>query len=247
MAQINALLTTLKKALKAHGKTYAQVAQSLGLTEASVKRLFSEQSLSLQRLEQICQIMDMDISDLVQMMNEQQPRLQHLSVEQEQEITRDLVLLLVTVSVLNRWSLADIIAFYKLSESECIQKLAKLDKLKIIELLPKNNIKLLVATNFSWLENGPIQQFFQEKIAAEYFKTKFKDDDECLVVLNGMLSSQSNGEFQRKLKKLAREFDDINNDDAALPIDQRNGVTVVMAVRNWRYGLFEPLLRERNE
>jgi hypothetical protein len=188
----------------------------------------------------------MDISDLVQMMNEQQPRLQHLSVEQEQEITRDLVLLLVTVSVLNRWSLADIIAFYKLSESECIQKLAKLDKLKIIELLPKNNIKLLVATNFSWLENGPIQQFFQEKIAAEYFKTKFKDDDECLVVLNGMLSSQSNGEFQRKLKKLAREFDDINNDDAALPIDQRNGVTVVMAVRNWRYGLFEPLLRERN-
>jgi DNA-binding Xre family transcriptional regulator len=246
MAQINALLTTLKKALKAHGKTYAQVAQSLELTEASVKRLFSEQSLSLQRLEQICQIMDMDISDLVQMMNEQQPRLQHLSVEQEQEITRDLVLLLVTVSVLNRWSLADIIAFYKLSESECIQKLAKLDKLKIIELLPKNNIKLLVATNFSWLENGPIQQFFQEKIAAEYFKTKFKDEDECLVVLNGMLSSQSNGEFQRKLKKLAREFDDINNDDAALPIDQRNGVTVVMAVRNWRYGLFEPLLRERN-
>jgi len=102
---------------------------------------------------------------------------------------------------------------------------------------------LLVASNFSWRGNGPIQQFFQEKIAAEYFKTKFNDEDECLIVLNGMLSSQRNGEFQRKLKKLARDFDDINNDDASLPLEQRNGVTVVMAVRNWRYRLFSPLLR----
>ncbi len=244
MAQINPLLNTLKKALKAHGLTYFKIAEALELSEASVKRLFADQTISLQRLEQICQLMEMEISDLVQMMNEQQPRLQHLSIEQEKEITQDLVLLLIAVSVLNRWTLQDILTFYKLSESECIQKLARLDKLKIIELLPKNKIKLLVAPNFSWRESGPIQQFFQEKIAAEYFKTKFNDDDECLIVLNGMLSFQSNGEFQRKLKKLAREFDDINNDDASLSLEQRNGVTVVMSVRNWRYGLFAPLLRK---
>jgi len=244
MAQISPLLNTLKKALKAHGLTYLKIAEALELSEASVKRLFAEQTISLQRLEQICQLMEIEISDLVQMMNEQQPRLQNLSVEQEKEITQDLILLLVTVSVLNRWTLQNILTFYKLSEAECIQKLARLDKLKIIELLPKNKIKLLVAPNFSWRENGPIQQFFQEKIAAEYFKTKFKDEDECLIVLNGMLSSQSNGEFQRKLKKLARDFDDINNDDVSLPMEQRNGVTVVMAVRNWRYGLFAPLLRK---
>jgi|SRR4051812_344664 len=244
MAQINSLFLTLKKALKAHGLTYKDLAPSLELSEASVKRLFAEQTISLQRLEQICQLMELEISDLVQMMNEQQPRLQHLSVEQEKEITQDLVLLLITVSVLNRWTMQEIVTFYRLTENDCIQKLARLDKLKIIELLPKNKIKLLVAPNFSWRENGPIQQFFQEKIAAEYFKTKFKEDDECLVVLNGMLSSQSNGEFQRKLKKLAREFDELNNEDVALPFDQRNGVTVVMAIRNWRYGLFAPLLRK---
>lgn len=243
MPQINSLLNTLKKALKAHGLTYADIAPKLDLTEASVKRFFSEQSITLARLEQICQIMDMEISDLVQMMHEQQPRLQQLTADQEEEITRDLVLLLITVCVLNRWSVEDIISFYNLSEPVCIQKLARLDKLKIIELLPKNKIKLLVATNFSWRDNGPIQQFFQEKIAQEYFKTRFNDDEECLLVLNGMLSSQSNGEFQRKLKKIAREFDDLNNQDAALPLDKRNGVTVVMAVRDWQYGLFKPLIR----
>ena len=243
MPQISPLLDTLKKALRAHGLTYADVAVHLDLTETSVKRLFSEQTISLQRLEQICQTMEMEISDLVQQMNEQQPRLQHLTVAQEEEITQDLVLLLITVSVLNRWTLQDITSFYKLSDNDCIQKLAHLDKLKIIELLPKNKIKLLIATNFNWRKNGPIQHFFQEKIAQEYFKTEFRDGDECLLVLNGMLSSQSNGEFQRKLKKLARDFDDLNNHDAALPLQDRNGVTVVMAVRNWRYGLFKPLLR----
>ena len=244
MAQIHSLLGTLKKALKAHGLTYADIAQHLDLTEASIKRLFSDQTLSLQRLEQICQIMELEISDLVQMMNEQQPRLQQLTIEQEFKITQDLVLLLITVSVLNRWTLPDIVSFYKLSESECIQKLAYLDRLQIIELLPKNKIKLLVAPNFSWIKNGPIQQFFQANIAKEYFRTQFNDDNECLIVLNGMLSSQSNGEFQRKLKKLAREFDELNNDDAALALEKRDGVTVVLAMRDWKYGLFETLVKK---
>ncbi len=245
MAQINTLVITLKQALKSHGITYATVAQHLSLTEASVKRLFSDQSLSLQRLEQICQLMEMEISDLVQMMNEQQPRLQHLTVAQEQEITQDLILLLVTVLVLNRWTLEEIVDYYHLSATECLQKLIRLDKLRIIELLPKNRIKLLVATNFSWLKSGPIQHFFQEKIAQEYFRTTFNEDEECLLVLNGMLSPNSNGEFQRKLQKLAREFDELNHDDIAFPLEKRKGITVVLAMRNWRYGSFKHLLRDQ--
>lgn len=244
MPQINNLLGTLKKALKSHGLTYAQVARHLELTEASVKRLFSEQQLSLQRLEQICQLMQMEISDLVQLMNEQQPQLQQLTREQEEEITRDLTLLLVTVCVLNRWSMEEILDWYKISEHECLQKLIKLDKLKLIELLPRNKIKLRVATNFGWREGGPIQQFFQEKIAQEFFKTRFDNQDEYLLVLNGMLSPASHTEFQRKLKRVAREFDELNNQDAGLPLAERKGVTLVLAARNWNYGLFKPLLKK---
>ena len=53
MAQTRELIKTLKLALKARGKTYADVALELGLTEASVKRLFSRQSFSLDRLDQV--------------------------------------------------------------------------------------------------------------------------------------------------------------------------------------------------
>ena len=243
MAQTRELIKSLKTALKAQGKTYADVAQELGLTEASVKRLFSKHSFSLSRLDQVCHMLEMEITDLVQLMNEQQQRLQQLTIEQEKEITGNVTLTLVAVCVLNRWTMDDILAYYHISETECVQHLARLDRLKVIELLPKNRIRLLVAPNFSWRENGPIQLFFQKKISQEFFDTSFNRDDECLIVLNGMFSSQSNAELQRKLKRLAREFDLLNNDDAALDLENRNGTTLVLAMRGWQYGLFQPFVK----
>lgn len=243
MAQTRELVKTLKAALKARGKTYADVAGVLGLTEASVKRLFSQHSFSLKRLDSICHMLDMEITDLVQQMNEQQQRLQQLTWEQEKDLTSDVALTLVAVCVLNRWTLEDITAYYRISETECIRHLARLDRLRLIELLPGNRIRLLVAPNFSWLENGPIQAFFQKTIGHEFFHTRFNREDECLVVRNGMLSAQSNAEFQRKLLRLAREFDLLNNDDAALDLEQRQGATLVIAMRGWQYGLFRPLLK----
>lgn len=243
MAQTRELIKTLKIALKAQGKTYADVAIELGLTEASVKRLFSQQSFSLSRLDQVCHLLEMEIADLVQLMNEQQQRLQQLTVEQEKEITGNVTLTLVAVCVLNRWTMAEILSYYNISEPECVRHLAMLDRLKVIELLPGNRIKLLVAPNFSWRENGPIQLFFQKKISQEFFNTHFSREDECLLVLNGMFSSQSNAELQRKLKRLAREFDLLNNDDAALDLENRNGTTLVLAMRDWRYGLFQPFIK----
>ena len=244
MSQTRELIKTLKTALKAQGKTYADVAVELELTEASVKRLFSQQSFSLSRLDQVCHLLDMEITDLVQLMNEQQQRLQQLTIEQEKEITRDVTLTLVTVCVLNRWTMEDILNYYHISETECVRHLAKLDRLKLIELLPRNRIRLMVAPNFSWRENGPIQTFFQKKISQEFCNTRFSGDDECLIVLNGMFSSQSNAEFQRKLKRLAREFDLLNNDDAALDLEQRSGATLVLAMRGWQYGLFQPFVKD---
>ena len=247
MAQTRELIKTLKTALKAQGKTYADVAIELGLTEASVKRLFSKQSFSLSRLDQICHMLDMEITDLVQLMNEQQQRLQQLSIEQEKEITNNVTLTLIAVCVLNRWTMDDILSYYHISETECIQHLAKLDRLKVIELLPKNQIRLLVAPNFSWRENGPIQLFFQKKISQEFFNTRFSRDDECLIVLNGMFSSQSNAELQRRLKRLAREFDLLNNDDVALDLEKRHGTTLVLAMRGWQYGLFQPFIKATSD
>lgn len=241
MAQTIALINTLKKALKLHGKTYADLSRQLRLSEASVKRMFSENSFSLERLDLACQMMSMEISDLVQMMNEGARQLTELTEEQEKEIANDLTLLLVTVCVLNRWTMSDILEYYNIPETECIRHLARLDKLKIIELLPKNRIKLLVSSNFNWRENGPIQKFFQSKVEAEFFDSRFDKATERLIVVNGMLANNSNAVFQRKMQRLVQEFNELNDDDAGLPLGERYGNTVVLAIRQWQYGMFSHL------
>lgn len=246
MPQTGQLIDTLKKTLKAHGKTYADVSQHLDLSEASVKRLFSEKSFSLQRLDQICQLIDIEISDLVKLMESGvKSPITSLSIEQERELAADVELLLIAVCVLNRWSFDEIVDYYHISEARCIQHLAKLDRLKLIELLPKNRIKLRVATNFKWMEDGPIQRFYQEKIEADFFRSRFVKEHERLIVINGMLAASSNAVFQRKLEQLVREFDELNLDDAQLPFNERFGTTVVLAVRRWQYGLFDSFRKNR--
>jgi DNA-binding Xre family transcriptional regulator len=242
MAQTKQLIDTLKRSLKAHGLSYADVASQLTLSEASVKRLFAEASFSLARLDAICQMMDMEISDLVLLMNNQaRSMVSKLSFEQEQEIATDIALLLVTVCVLNRWTMPQLMDHFHLSEHQCIRYLVVLDKLKLIDLLAGNRIKLKVATNFKWLDNGPIQQFFQQKVAADFFNTQFTEQQEQLIVKNGMLSDAAMMVFHRKVEQLARDFDELNNEDAVLPLEQRHGTTAVFAMRSWQYGLFERL------
>jgi len=242
VAQTKQLIDSLKRALKAHGLSYIDVANQLGLSEASVKRLFSESSFSLTRLDLVCQMMEMEISDLVlQMNNDSRSMLSGLSFEQEEEIAGDIALLLITVCVLNRWTMPQLIEHFHLSEHQCIRHLAILDRLKVIELLAGNNIKLRVSANFKWLDNGPIQQFFQQKLAADFFDSQFTQQQEQLIVINGMLSDSAMMIFHRKLEQLAREFNELNNEDAALALKQKKGTTVVLAMRSWQYGLFESL------
>jgi transcriptional regulator with XRE-family HTH domain len=243
MPQTQQLIETLKFALKAQKKTYADVAQALGLSEASVKRLFGDRNLSLLRLEQACQLIDMEISDLVQLMNQRARQITQLSREQEEEIAGDHILLLVTVCALNRWSLAEIMDNYRITEADAIHRLARLDRLRIIELLPGNRIKLLISPNFHWIENGPIQQLFHSRLQDDFFNSRFDRQTERLVVVNGMLSKRNNAVLQKKMQRLAREFDELNDEDAGLPLDQRFGVTMVVAMSDWRFGLFAGLQR----
>ena len=142
---------------------------------------------------------------------------------------------MITVCVLNRWSMQDIITHYHFSEPELIRYLAHLDRLRIIELQAGNRIKLLVAPNFKWRDGGPIMQLFRSKIETEYFRTTFTKESEKLVVLNGMLSDASNTLFQRKMAQLAKEFDTLSKDDSGLPIGERKGSTLLLAIRDWDY------------
>lgn len=61
-----ALLNGIKRALRARKVTYRELAKSIGVSEATVKRDLSRGSFSLLRLDEICSSLGLTLSDLTQ-------------------------------------------------------------------------------------------------------------------------------------------------------------------------------------
>ena len=87
MSQTAQLINTLKKCLKAKGFTYRELAKELNLSEASIKRLFSEKSFSLKRLEAVCHVLDLNFYDLAKISVDAETGPSMLTVEQEKNLS----------------------------------------------------------------------------------------------------------------------------------------------------------------
>jgi hypothetical protein len=158
---------------------------------------------------------------------------------------RDRKLLLVEVCALNQFTFEHIVETYNLSRSECIQLLLRLERIKFLELLPNNQVKLLVARTFTWRPDGPIHQFFRARAQNEYFRSRFDGADEVLLLVNGMLSHASVQAMLARLKRLANEFSEMHNDDALLPVGERRPASVILAMRPWELDEFHALRRRK--
>jgi len=243
MTQTAALIDVLKRELRARGITYASLAPRLQLSEASVKRMFSRRDFTLKRLDEICKHADIDFSELARAVAREQTLISQLSLEQEKEIVSDRKLFLIAVCALNHVSFDHIVETYVISPPECVRLMAKLDRLKFIELLPGNRMKLLVSRTFAWLPDGPIQRFFNNQAHNEFFRSRFNRPDEFMLVVNGMLSKGSSADIVSRLKRITREFSDLHNDDARLPLAERSAMTLLVAVRHWQLAAFTELRR----
>ncbi len=246
MAQSRALVQTLKRTLRAARITYADIAIHLEMSEANVKRLFATQSFTLQRLEAICEMINMDLGDLFSLLESERRRIRHLTRQQEQELVGDVKLLLVAVSVRNQMSFDEIVHRYRLSESETIRHLAQLDRLGIIELLPGNRLKLTIDEHFEWLPDGPIERFYQQQIQGPFLDDRFDAEIELRQFQFGLLGESASHSMIRKLRDLAREFTEHHRVDAHLPLNQRYSMGLLIAMRPWELGIFKPLLLEES-
>ncbi len=243
MNQTELLVDTLKRVLRAQKITYAQVADELGLSETSVKRLFSKSTFTLDRLEQICAKAGISIFDLAREADVTPEAVTELTPEQEQELLADPKLLLVTFSVLNHWGIDEIVDKFQITEAEVIQRLARLDRLGMIELLPENRIKRLTARNFTWRKNGPVQNFVENEIKTDFLSNRFVQKGEHLRFVGGMLSRDSVIRMHRAIDRLAAELDEYIQADADLPTEDKFGVGAVFALRPWEMPAFARLRR----
>ena len=185
MSQLTDVCESLKALLKQQHITYKALAEQLKMSEANIKRMFSLNQFTLARLEQICTVLNISLSDLFLLVEKQKKKISQLTPEQELELVSDVKLILVAACVRDGWSFDEIITHYQIDEFACIQLLAKLDRLKMIELLPNNQYKVLIAQDFQWIPHGPLEQFMTKDGIATFISTPFTEDNSFRFYIRG--------------------------------------------------------------
>lgn len=245
MSMTENLLSALKRHMKSQGVTYKDAARALGLSEVSVKRLFSEKSFTLSRIETLCELADTDLAELLDLSEQALQKKQLLTMEQEQSIVDNPKLLLVGVCIINRCSFDDILERYELTKAELTGLFTKLDYLGIIELLPNNRYRLKIAPNFHWQTNGPIQRFFIKSLMGDFLSGEMCGTDNNMNYVWGMLTKESARELSHKIRRLIDDYVQLAAHEAKVPFnDKLSSSLLVVFKENWEPKAFLEQCRE---
>ena len=242
MAQKLAIVAELKRTLKERGITYAQVARHMKLSLPSVKRLFSTADLSLDRLDQVCELVGMEPTELLEQMRQRAATVTRLTNAQEREIISDPRLFLVAWLILNRWRIEEIVEAFRFTEREAERYLIKLDRLGLIELQPGNRARLRVNT-VSWQPGGPMWRYVHQHLLKEFFASDFQDPRAEFRFYGAIMSEATLQQIKRTIQNALRECAELADRDRNLPLDKRTGAAYVFALRPWQYTGFDQFRR----
>ena len=237
------LVAILKKELKTAQMTYADLALALGMAESSVKRMLAKGDMPLSRIDAICRALKLDFAELARRVADAQPLLAQLTEAQEKAVVADKKLLLVAICVLSQWTLEQITGSYRLSEAECIHYLAQLDRIGIIDLKPLNRYRLKLAKTFRWRPHGPVMDYFRDNALLDYFSGGFDGSGEGLLLVHGSISRGLAPSFMERMQHVAQDFAQQHQADQKLADKDREGYTLLLAMRSWEFGAFVALRR----
>lgn len=240
------LVATLKRLLKKQGYTYRRVSNAIGLSEPSIKRMFSKGTFTLDRLVRLSALLGLSLAELADQAENTEPTIRTLDEKQERELVADPKLLLVAACVLNSWTPEEIVATYRFTKAECLKRLLQLDRLRMVTLLPGDRVRLNVARDFEWLANGPIQRFFRTQEKDDFLADDFAEEGENHFFLYGMFSPAAQARLQAQLRKLREDFAELHRESVAVPFAQRGAACLLVAQRGWEPRSFA-VLRRRND
>ncbi len=153
----------LKQAFKARGVTYKDVAERIGVSEQTIKRLFREKDCSLSRLNELCDAINISVYDLLDISRQHSESATKLT-DQQEEFLRDnpshfSFLFFLTA----QYSLETIKSRYELSEVTTFRYLRDLDKQGFIELSANNQFRLLIEGRILMQLDGPLGEVVRQR------------------------------------------------------------------------------------
>lgn len=236
MSQIDQFLGALKRALKSRNIIYKDLADSLQLSESSVKRILSDKSISLERIEEICKACDLSFAEICKNANFEENVIAHsISKEQEKVLAENPRLLHYFVLLNDGLLPPKIEKEYDITSQESKKYLLQLDKMDLIELHPRDRVKLKNKTGaLRFRRDGAVGKVLFDQTKKDYLNYDFEGELDYLRFSSNSFPLETLAKFKKKFDKLLAEI----QEEARLVDDNQKNVEdigVLLAFRPWRY------------
>ncbi len=225
--------TTLKLLMKKQGLQYKDLAQSLGVSTATVKRWLNKGDLGVSELSEISECLGVSLYEVIELSKNEEWTPYLFSEKQEALFANDLSFLLLFRTIIMGLSFSEILNELKLKESELRKKLRHMENVELIKLMPQDRIVLLAKFPFKWRENGALQKaYFTKNIQSlfDHIKSNYRsstnepDSGALCKPFEILLSQENRKSFSRDLMEVYTKYMNISRMD--LKIKDKNNITV---------------------
>jgi len=236
-----ALVETLKKVLKARGMTYAELAHALRVSTPTIKRLFSQRTFTLDRLEAILKVIEIDFYELARLSQGRRSGPVELSFEQESALAKDARLFSVFWLLCNEWRFDQIVAEFAIGAAQITSYFARLERLRLIDWRPGNRARLRVPRRYVWRAGGPLRKAYGLRVVTEFMRSRFDAPHDAFHFEAQELSAESAIVVKRRLERVAAEINELVEIDASTPAKKRVTLGVLLACRPWSISIMHAL------
>jgi len=205
--QVAALVAAFKQLFRSRGLRYREIAASLAVTERTVKRWFEGKGLTMQVAEELCGLLGITFMELCELAKDDlDQRPEELSREQEQLLFADLQLALVFMLLSRGWLPNEIQMECHFPEALLISHLVRLEKLRLIDLMPGNKVRLLFGRKIRWRSGGEAGRAFGRGLRQLFVAMDFTRPDAVWAAQVMNLSAESVEELRGKFSAMALEL-----------------------------------------
>lgn len=175
------IMAEVKRKMKILNLTQDQLAKELKVSLPTIKRWLAGKGVTLVILRRLSEVLGCPLSELILSAEDQGLESYTYTLEQEKILAQEPKLLAFLDLLISGKSVQAIRSRYGLSPDIVTKMLLKLDKIGLIEVHPKERVKLLLHGEPQWIKGGPLSKKFREVMIQDFLGHHEKEGSHFFV------------------------------------------------------------------
>lgn len=200
-------IANLKIHLQKRKFTYRDLATGVGMSESGIKKIFSANDGSFQRLAQICEFVGISLTEIIR--SDDVTPVSFTPRQQTEFLKTPLLFEIFWLLVYERRNQEEVAQVMKLTSKELFKFLRRLDELDLIKLLPQGRLGIPSVIAVEWKGSDEFVKKMYSQWAQQLVSQVAKPDlsaEEFFVIRYFQMTSQTWRDFVQAQRAIEKEF-----------------------------------------